>query len=52
MTDKFWWYVIVGSANAGVLFLRSRSDDLDWYHGLNAFAFLYCVIRAAMVSQG
>lgn len=52
MTDKFWLYVIVGSANAGVLFLRSRSDDLDWYHGLNAFAFLYCVIRAATVFQG
>ena len=50
MTDKFWWYVIVGSFNAGVLFLRSRSDDLDWYHGLNAFVFIYCAIKAAMIS--
>lgn len=50
MTDKFWLYVIVGYANAGVLFLHLRSDDLDWYHGLNAFVFLYCAIKAATIS--
>ena len=50
MMDKFLLYVIVGSANAGVLFLRSRIDDLDWYHGLNAFVFIYCAIKAATIS--